>query len=85
MYISPCSTSQQSAPTSGTVLSITTDYYQSTGIVKDFESKGKYLYCSTVFTLQKDTPSLIYSMNITNSGISGNLAVSFKHIIEYPL
>ena len=83
MYISPCPSSQGSAPTSGTVLSITTDYYDDVTSASSFKSKNKYLSCSSAFTLSKDKPCLVYTFNITNSYITGNIVVSFKHKIEY--
>ena len=82
MYISACSSSQRTAITSGTTLSITTDYYQSVTDVSDFASKG-YLYSGTTLSLTDAKPCLIYSVNITNSYLSGNLVISFRHKIEY--
>ena len=83
MYISACPANQTTAPTSGTFLSITTEYYQSTGLIGSFESLDKYLYSSDSFQLTSKNPCLVYSINVTNTYITGNLMVSFKHIIQY--
>lgn len=83
MYINVCSSSSTSYPSDGKTLTFSTDYYQSTGSVSDLKSTGKYATCNSVFELSTSTPSLIYGMNITNSAITGNLFVSFKHKIEY--
>ena len=84
LYLEVCSKDKNNADwgENAKILTISTNYYQRVTGSGSFDEKG-YVASSDTFVLNSDTPCMIYSCNINNSYIFGNLAVSFGHKIEY--